>query len=318
MQLILAPMEGVVDHLMRQLLTEIGGFDFCITEFLRVVDRLHPRRSFIKICPELLTQGKTQSGTEVRLQLLGQSPEWMAENAFKAVELGSPGIDLNFGCPAKTVNKSKGGAVLLQEPELLHQIVSAVRQAVPAELPVSAKIRLGYNDSSLLLENAHAIAAAGADLLTIHARTRKDGYRPPAYWDAIPSVMQAVDTPLVANGDIWSAADAKRCQIESGCDDLMLGRGVLAMPNLAQTIRGKQAPMQWQQVLTLLQNYAQLEMRGDKGLYFPNRIKQWLSYLRPSFPQAETLLREIRRLQQADAIQQQLNAVSAALEAENG
>jgi len=306
MQLILAPMEGVVDHLMRQLLTEIGGFDLCITEFLRVVDRVHPRRSFIKLCPELLTAGKTASGVPVRLQLLGQSPEWMAENAAKAVALGSPGVDLNFGCPAKTVNKTKGGAVLLQQPEALYQIVSAVRKAVPSQLPVSAKMRLGYNDRSLLLENAQAIASAGADLLTIHARTRQDGYRPPAYWDAIKQVKQSVAIPLVANGDIWSATDAARCRVESGCDDLMLGRGALAMPNLAVSIRDQQAMMPWPQVLQLLRHYADFEIRGDKGLYFPNRIKQWLVYLKLIYPEAEQLFRQIRTLKQTEAILTQL------------
>lgn len=302
MQLILAPMEGVVDHLMRQLLSDIGGFDLCITEFLRVVDRVHPQRIFTKLSPELLNGGKTPSGTPVRLQLLGQSPQWMAANAFKAATLGSPGIDINFGCPAKTVNKSKGGAVLLEQPELLYQIVLAVRQAVPAHLPVSAKIRLGYNDRSRLMENVDAITTAGADLLTIHARTRQDGYRPPAYWDAIKQVKQVSRIPLVANGDIWSADDAHRCQHASGCDDLMLGRGALALPNLAQTIRGTQHPMQWSDVHLLLQRYSTFEVKGDKGHYFPNRIKQWLAYLKPRFSEAEQLFSHIRTLKTTDAI----------------
>ena len=308
MQLVLAPMEGVVDHLMRQMLTSIGGFDLCITEFLRVVDRVHPRRSFIKLCPELLNDGKTLSGVPVRLQLLGQSPQWMAENAYKAAVLGSPGVDINFGCPAKTVNKSKGGAILLQEPEQLFQIVSEVRKAVPAELPVSAKIRLGYNDRSLLLENAQAIADAGADLLTIHARTRKDGYRPPAYWDAIPKVKQQVNIPLIANGDIWSADDAKRCQTESGCEDLMIGRGALALPNLAQTIRNQQSAMPWQQVIALLLRYSDFEIKGDKGLYFPNRIKQWLVYLKQQYPEAQSLFQQVRTLKETAQVLQLLKA----------
>jgi len=133
MRIILAPMEGVVDHLMRDMLTRLGGFDLCITEFVRVVDQLLPRRVFTRLCPELLTGGKTSSGVPVRVQLLGQEPAWLAENAARAVALGSPGIDLNFGCPAKTVNKSKGGAVLLKETETLYQIAKAVRAAVPAD-----------------------------------------------------------------------------------------------------------------------------------------------------------------------------------------
>lgn len=113
--------------------------------------RLHPggrstaaRQGLLhRLCPELKQDGKTRAGTPVRVQLLGQHPEWLAENAIRAIELGSPGVDLNFGCPAPTVNKSKGGAVLLKEPETVYRIVKAVREAVPAHLPVSAKIRLG-------------------------------------------------------------------------------------------------------------------------------------------------------------------------------
>lgn len=178
MRVILAPMEGVVDHLMRDLLTAQGGFDLCVTEFLRVVDQLYPERSFFKICPELANGAKTPSGVPVRIQLLGQSPEWLAENAARAVALGSPGIDLNFGCPAKTVNRNKGGSVLLKEPETLYAIIREVRQAVPVYQPVTAKIRLGYDDTSLMLENARAIEAAGATELAVHARTKRDGYRP--------------------------------------------------------------------------------------------------------------------------------------------
>ncbi len=146
----------------------------------------------------------------VRVQLLGQPPQWLAENAQTAIELGSPGVDLNFGCPAKTVNKSKGGAVLLKETQTLYDIVKAVRDAVPAEIPVSAKIRLGFEDKSLAIENAIAITEAGASELVVHARTKTEGYKPPAYWDWIAEIKQHTDIPLVANGESWNAEDAKR------------------------------------------------------------------------------------------------------------
>ena len=119
-------MEGVVDHLMRDMLTRVGGFDQCVTEFVRVVDQKIPKKTFYRLCPELHNGGKTPAGVPVRVQLLGQHPQWLAENAQTAIELGSPGVDLNFGCPAKTVNKSKGGAVLLKETQTLYDIVKAV------------------------------------------------------------------------------------------------------------------------------------------------------------------------------------------------
>lgn len=296
MQIVLAPMEGVVDHLMREMLTQIGGYDLCITEFIRIVDQRLPARVFHRICPELLQGGKTTAGTPVRVQLLGQEPNWLAENAVQAVELGSPGIDLNFGCPAKAVNKSRGGAVLLKETEQLYRIVKAVRDAVPPDFPVSAKIRLGYDDTSLTLANAAAICAAGASSLTVHARTKSDGYRPPAYWPWIARIKQQVAIPLIANGEIWSATDALLCQQQSDCSDIMLGRGALAMPNLAQTIKQQQAIMPWPQVLELLMAYSEFEIAGDKGKYYANRVKQWFSYLKLQYPQAACLFQQLRVL----------------------
>lgn len=308
MKIILAPMEGVVDHLMRDMLTRVGGFDLCITEFIRVVEQVLPAKTFYRYCPELLSGAVTPAGVPVRVQLLGQHPQWLAENAVRAVELGSPGIDLNFGCPAKTVNKSKGGAVLLKEPETLYQIIKAVRDAVPKNQPVSAKIRLGFDDTSLALENADAITQAGADLLTIHARTKVDGYRPPAYWEWIAKIKKVTDIPIIANGEIWSAEDAILCQQRSGCEDLMLGRGALAMPNLAQTIKQNQAPMSWEQTKELLVSYSGYEIYSDKGRYYPNRIKQWFNYLKRQYPEAETMFFELRKLKHADDIVQMLTA----------
>ena len=295
-------MEGVVDHLMRDMLTRVGGFDLCVTEFVRIVDQKLPQKTFYRLCPELHEGGKTPSGVPVRVQLLGQHPQWLAENALTAVELGSPGVDLNFGCPAKTVNKSKGGAVLLQYTELLHDIVKAVREAVPAHLPVTAKIRLGFEDKSLAIDNAVAIDEAGASELVVHARTKTEGYRPPAYWDWIKKIRANTRLPVIANGEIWSYEDAKRCQEMSGCNDVMIGRGALAMPNLARHIRDNEAPMSWPELAQLLIDYSGYEIYGDKGRYYPNRLKQWCGYLKRQYPQAEVLFDNIRRLQKADEI----------------
>jgi tRNA-dihydrouridine synthase C len=301
-------MEGVVDHLMRDMLTQVGGFDLCVTEFVRVVDQLMPKRVFHRICPELNNQGFTPNGVPVKVQLLGQHADWLAENAFRAVELGSHGVDLNFGCPAKTVNKSKGGAILLREPETIYKIVNAVRQAVPKEHTVSAKMRLGFDDTSLAIANAQAISDAGANSLVIHARTKVDGYKPPAYWDWIAKIKQDVDIPIVANGEIWNEQDAVNCQQQSDCDNIMLGRGALAMPNLAQVIKNTEQHMLWEHVKALLVLYSGYELFGDKGKYYPNRVKQWLGYLSRQYPEAKALFMRIRALKSADEILQQIQS----------
>lgn len=304
MKIVLAPMEGVVDHIMRDLLTRQGGFDLCITEFLRIVDQKLPERVYYRLCPELYHGCKTPNGTPVRIQLLGQDPNWLAENAVVATSLGSPGVDLNFGCPAKAVNKSKGGAVLLQEPETLYKIAAAVRAGVPDHLPVTAKMRLGYEDKSLAFENAAALAEGGVSELAIHARTKTEGYKPPAYWSWIKKIKQQTNLPIIANGEVWNTQNAEQCQQESGCEDLMLGRGALAIPNLAAWIKGTQDRMSWPEVLALLIEYSHYEIEGDRGLYYSNRIKQWLSYIRLQYPQADELFRQVRRIMKAEPMLQ--------------
>ncbi|MGZ3722706.1 MAG: tRNA-dihydrouridine synthase, partial [Bdellovibrionales bacterium] len=106
-------MEGVLDWTLRELLSSIGGVDRMVTEFVRVTDLLLPEHVFYRYCPELKQGGRTLAGTPVLVQLLGGQTGPLAENAARAVELGAPGIDLNFGCPAKTVNRHDGGATLL-------------------------------------------------------------------------------------------------------------------------------------------------------------------------------------------------------------
>ncbi len=300
MRVFLAPMEGVLDHLMRDLLTQIGGYDFCVSEFIRVVDTLISDKAFYRQCPELKNAGiyacATKEGTPVRVQLLGQEPYCLAENAAKAIELGSHGIDLNFGCPAKTVNKSRGGAILLKDPETLYAIVTAVKAAVPNDVVVSAKIRLGYEDKSLAIENAQAIEAAGANELTVHARTKVEGYKPPAHWHWIRKINNAINIPVIANGDIWCLADAQKCLEISGCQDLMLGRGALTIPNLGKVVKQEASVMSWPEVQKLLQYYTHCETYGDKSKYYPNRIKQWLKYLKNHYREADTLFAKIRTL----------------------
>lgn len=301
MRIALAPMEGVINHTLRDLLTAPGGIDRCVTEFVRVTDQLLPARVFHRLCPELLTGGTTPSGVPVYLQLLGGKAPHMAANARRAAQLGAPGIDLNFGCPAKTVNRNDGGSILLREPQRVFDIVAAVRDAVPASIPVTAKIRLGYGDSSLLADIAGAVEHAGADELTIHARTRTDGYKPPAHWHLIAAVRRQLRIPIFANGEIWSWEESRQCRLDSGCDDIMLGRGMLARPDLARHIRacdsGEEAlPLGWPAVVGLL-----LRQLHACSVEFPIRhavgpTKQWLGYLRRHFREAETLFERVKRI----------------------
>lgn len=303
MRVILGPMEGVLDHLMREMLTQINDYDFCVTEFVRVVSQPLPDHVFYRLCPELKQGSRTQSGVPVKVQLLGQDPHWMADNAVRAAELGACGVDLNFGCPAKMVNKSKGGAALLQHPELIYQVVKACREAVSNDIPVTAKIRLGWENPEDCFEIADAVEQAKADELTIHARTKTGGYKANEIkWEYIDQIRRKTSLPLIANGEVWNYKDGQACIETTGVDSLMVCRGALNVPNLGNIVKHNHSVMPWHDVVDLLLKYSAYEVRGDKGKYYPNRVKQWFSYLRQAYPQAAELFREIRTLTEVDPI----------------
>ncbi|MDD2545492.1 MAG: tRNA-dihydrouridine synthase [Burkholderiaceae bacterium] len=308
MRLLLAPMEGLLDFVLRDVLTRVGGVDRCVSEFIRITGTLLPDKVFFRYLPELHNGSRTLAGVPVRAQLLGSDPVCMAENAARLAALGPEGIDLNFGCPAKVVNRHGGGAALLQEPERIARLVEAVRRAVPAHLPVSAKMRLGFHDASLARECALAMEAGGAGELVVHARTKADGYRPPAYWEQIPALRAAVNIPVVANGEIWTVADAQRCRVQSGCEALMLGRGMVADPGLARAIRAADAGrpgtdgVDWPDLHPHLAAFWELVCADLEPRQRAGRLKQWLNLLRRRFPQAEQAYQEVRTLTDQRAI----------------
>ncbi|MGC6375525.1 tRNA dihydrouridine(16) synthase DusC [Pasteurella multocida] len=310
MRVILAPMQGVLDPFVRQLLTQVNQYDLCISEFVRVVDQLLPAKVFYRLCPELYQQGYTSSGTPVRVQLLGQHPQWLAENAQRAIELGSYGIDLNCGCPSKTVNGSNGGASLLKQPELIYHATKALRAAVPKDLPVSVKVRLGWDNSEHAFEIADAVQQGGATEITIHGRTKMDGYRADRInWAKINDVRQRLSIPVIANGEIWDWQSGQACLAETGCQDLMIGRGALNIPNLSQVVKFNQAKMPWAEVLILLHQYAHTENQFDTGFYHVARIKQWLGYLKKAYPQADALFQLIKTCHDGQALRMKIDGV---------
>lgn len=298
-------MEGVIDHHMRDILTRIGAYHRCVTEFVRVTDKLLPEQVFHRICPELKHGSQTASGTPVTIQLLGGIAEAMAENAHLAVELGATAIDINFGCPSRFVNRKAGGAVLLKEPERIFKITAAIRKAVPKGLPVSAKIRLGYESTDLVLENALAVETANASLITVHARTKVDGYNNPARWEWLGKINDALSIPVVANGDINSVDDYIRCREISGCQDFMLGRGAVAQPDLARQITATQSqitatPMRWDEVNSLIVVLAKAMQTQSQtnAIRILGRLKQWLVFLKKQYPEAAALFAEFRHVKQ--------------------
>jgi tRNA-dihydrouridine synthase C len=298
MKLILAPMEGLADDVLRAVLTSAGGYDWCVTEFVRVTTTLLPHSCFTRLSPELKTGSRTASGTPVRIQLLGSDPQRLAANAAHLALLKPHGIDLNFGCPTPLVNRNRGGAALLDEPELLQRIAAAVRAAVPPSIPVTAKMRLGIEDTGRALDCALALEAGGVQELVVHARTKADGYRPLVRWEWIARIREVVRLPLIANGEVWTVADYRRIRAATGCDDVMLGRGAVADPLLARRIRdrGEEAPTDadWNEIRQMIAEFWTRVQAKLTPTQSPGRLKQWLGMMQRSYPQAEHLFRAVR------------------------
>lgn len=310
---LLAPMEGLTDPLMRRILTQIAHelgapYDWSVSEFIRVTHYPLPAHVFYKYVPELHHDGKTQSGTPIHVQLLGNNPETMAQSAVTAVNLGAHAIDLNFGCPAKTVNNHKGGSVLLDEPDTLYRIIHAVRQAVPSGIPVSAKIRLGYHDTNKMPDIGQAVKSANASWLTVHARTKTQGYKPPAYWDKIAD-FTTLGLPVIANGEIWCAAHAFECAKQANTPHLMLGRGAVTRPDLIGQIDRDTPPLTWDKLVPYQIDFLNDDTDNERGLI--GRYKQWLGMLTKGYTEAQSLWDVVKKQKdKAQIIQSLLWSVS--------
>ena len=273
-----------MDHTMRELLSSIGGMDYLVSEFVRVTQYPIPTNTFQHLVPENRNNAQTAYQHPVHTQLLGSNAELMAESAINAIEAGATHIDINFGCPAKRVNGHGGGSVLLQDPNTLHTIMKTIRNELPKNIPVSAKIRLGYEDEALLFDNVAAIEAAGTNKLTVHGRTKKDGYKPPARWEKIGEIQDRTKMLVVANGDITDVTSLLKCQSISGCSHFMIGRGSLNNPFVFQDIlaelSGETRNKQEHELFNLFSIYTmKLQEKYDEVATL-GRLKQWCGHLR--------------------------------------
>ena len=184
-----------------------------------------------------------------------------------------------------------------------------MRQGVPEHIPISAKMRLGFENKDLALENADAIAQAGASVLTVHARTKIEGYRPPAHWGWVDKIRRHVAIPVIANGDVFRLQDYIDIRTQSGCDDVMLGRGAVMRPDLARQIRqylhGEevQAALFDDEIIVWIAQFIELCLQYEpQGKYAVARLKQWLGMMRDVYPEAESLFQAIRTLREIEPI----------------
>ena len=219
-------MEGVTEPCFRDVVLDanppnaLGG---AFTEFVRVVDHPLPPKVLIRHL------GPHRFEAPVGLQLMGANLDCLAETARRAVQVGAPVIDLNFGCPAKGAIKGCAGSAVLREPAGLERIVRACADVV-TEVPVTAKIRAGFDDDTLIEELARAAEEGGASLLTVHCRTKAEGYRDTEDWDRLSRAKASVTIPVCGNGGVWKYEDLERLRLATGCEYAMVGRAALGDP----------------------------------------------------------------------------------------
>ncbi|MFT7677622.1 MAG: tRNA-dihydrouridine synthase C [Planctomycetota bacterium] len=224
---LLAPMEGVTDPTFRDVVLarhspeHLGG---AFTEFLRILDR--PR--YVREIQRHL--GPTRWAIPVGVQLMGADLAALGESAVRAADLGVPLVDLNFGCPAKGALRGCAGSAQLKDPPGLERVVASVVKALDGRLPVSAKLRAGFDDASQLEDLVHAAEAGGADLISLHCRTKREAYQPEVDWTRIERAVGAVQVPVCGNGSVHTHADLERMRRETGCAYVMVGRAALGNP----------------------------------------------------------------------------------------
>ena len=282
--LALAPMDGITDAITRELLTSenrdavgVSAVSLCVSEFVRVTREPVAEKVFLREVPELNVGGVTPTGVPVFVQLLGGDPRPMAESARRAAALGARGVDINFGCPAKTVNRHDGGATLLQYPERMTAITAAVREALPGHVPLSVKIRTGWDSPEHVEVLAQAAERGGAAFLAVHGRTRMDMYKPAADMAAIARARAAVAIPVVANGDLLSPSTVVNCGYRTNCEAFMIGRGAMAEPNLFLQVRGLAIPYQSRQYAAFLRSFAERMIAARISDDRVNgRLKSWV------------------------------------------
>ncbi len=273
--LFLAPMEGLGDRPFRKAMASVGGFDEAVTEFIRVPKNAHIPSLAKDYDPHELAP------IPIAAQIMGSEPELIAEMARELVRKGAKRIDLNCGCPSNTVVGKGAGSSLLKDPSFLHDVAKSLVQST--DIPVTIKMRSGFEDTSLLKENLLAAQESGIRFLTLHPRTKVDGYGPPAKWELIAFAKSILKIPVVGNGDILNAADAHRMLRETGCDALMIGRGSATNPFIFHEIKasftGDSYEPSWDKLRNFIEIFVQNLSPDSPPRNRIGKLKQLLSFL---------------------------------------
>lgn len=270
-----SPLSGVTDLVFRRLVRQYAPDSMMYTEMVNATG-LH----YVKQLPKIMEVDPGER--PISIQLFDCRPDFLAEAAQMAVQEGADTVDINMGCPVNKITKNGGGSSLLRQPEVAEAIVRAVVQAV--SVPVTVKTRIGWTDKEItILDFAQRMEAAGAQMITVHGRTRSQGYNGPAKWEWIARVKEALSIPVIGNGDIFSVEAAVKCLEQTGADGVMASRGTLGYPFLVGEIdyflkhgieKPKPTPIERLQCarshLQMLWDY-----KGDRGVRQARKHMTW-------------------------------------------
>ena len=289
-----SPLSGVTDLVFRRLVRKYAPNSMMYTEMVSAKEIHH-----LKELPQVMAIAVDEQ--PISIQLFDCRPDFMAQAARKAVAQGTKTIDINMGCPVNKITKKGGGSSLLRQPEVAEAIVETVVEAV--DVPVTVKTRLGWSDEEInIIEFATRMEEAGAAMLTLHGRTRAQGYNGKANWAWIASVKQALSIPVIANGDIFSVEAAIQCLEITGADGVMCSRGTLGYPFLVgeidrylQTGERLAPPTMVERLECAKEHLLGLWLyKGDRGIFQARKHMAWYC---KGFPGAAELRDKLSRIE---------------------
>jgi tRNA-dihydrouridine synthase B len=293
-----SPLSGVTDLVFRRLVRRYAPDSMMYTEMVQASSLRH-----LKEVPRIMEIDPHER--PISIQLFDCRPDFLGEAAQIAVEQGAQTIDINMGCPVNKITKNGGGSSLLRDPDTAVAIVQAVVNAV--NIPVTVKTRIGWDDHEInILDFARRMEDAGAQMLTVHARTRAQGYNGTAKWDWIRQVKAVLAIPVIANGDIFSVESAIACLEQTGADGVMCSRGTLGYPFLVGEIDHF---LKTGELLPPPSSIARLECakehlqnlylyKGDRGIFQARKHLTWYAKGFPCAAELRTYLQEINNVEE--------------------
>lgn len=303
-----SPLSGVTDLVFRRLVRRYAPDSMMYTEMVNATGLHH-----VKTLPKLMEVDPDEK--PISIQLFDCRPDFLAEAAQMAVDEGADTVDINMGCPVNKITKNGGGSSLLREPETAEAIVRAVVRAI--KVPVTVKTRIGWTDQEInILEFARRMEDAGAQMITVHGRTRAQGYNGSARWEWIGRVKEVLSIPVIANGDIFSVEAAVKCLEQTGADGVMCSRGTLGYPFLVGEIDHFLRTGQCKPLPTVVERLrcaqehlqALWEYKGDHGV---RQARKHMTWYAKGFPGAADLR---GRLCLIEAVDQGLELIERAID----